>query len=236
MRAHTQRVCGQRTERFDVRFQFRIARLHAGKRLVTVHGCAAVSGHMFEAADHACMAHSVEHGAPQCGNLHRVAAEGAIADHIVGFGTTDIERRVIIDTYADQCQFAGHRLGIHPRRFDRAGGSDFEQTRKRLSRGVLRPFRRLHAHDPTAFLVDRYDQAVTAVDTAQIIRKRPHLFAIFAIAGKQDVACRIGVLEEGAFVGRQFEAGNAEDCGQHRRKNALLPAHWQATWRQEVWK
>jgi hypothetical protein len=53
------------------------------------------------------------------------------------------------------------------------------------------------------------------VERAQFVGQRPDLRPAFDIAPEQDVASRIGILEEGAFIGGEDKARKAEDGRKH---------------------
>ena len=202
MRAHPQRMRGERAEGFNIYLELCVARGDERQFLMRVAGGAAMARHVLEAADHACAAHPVEHGAAQRRHLQGIAAQGAVADHIVGFGAAHIERGVIIDRDSHLGQLAPHRFGIRARGLDRRSGRDIPKPRERFARRIALPFGRFHPRDTPAFLVDRDDQMLASVDRAQIVRQPAQLRTIGAIARKQDVTRRVRLGEEGALVGR----------------------------------
>jgi hypothetical protein len=66
-----------------------------------------------------------------------------------------------------------------------------------------------------ALLVDQDRQFATPGKRTQAVGQRLHLGAIAAIALEQDIAERIGITEKVAFLGGEFEPGDAEDDGFH---------------------
>ena len=62
------------------------------------------------------------------------------------------------------------------------------------------------ARHAATFLIHRDEQAIAPVDRAQIVGQRAQLIRVFAIAAKQNVARRIGLLKEGAFIRGQHRA------------------------------
>ena len=229
-------MSSQRAERLYVDRKFHIAGGDMRQLLVRIAGRTAMPRHMLEAPHDARTVHPVEHRAAERRDLHRFAAQRPVADHIVGFGATDIEGRVKIDRYAHFRKLAAHGLGIDACGLDCGSGSNIPQPGKCLASGIALPFRRFHPGDAATFLVDREYQAIAAMDRAQIVGQLAQLIAVIAIAREQDIARRIGLLEEGAFLGCQVEAGNAENGGRHARHGeANTPAaQARAVW--QVWK
>ena len=211
MRAHSQWMGRQSAEGLQVDRQILVTRCDAWQFLVRIAGCAAVSRHMLETADDACARHPVEHCAAQRSDLQRIAAQRAIADYIVCFLAAHVERRVVIYRDAHFRQFAAHCLGVGARGLDRGSGCDVPQPRESLARRIALPHGRLHARHAAAFLVDGDNQLLAPVNRAQVVGQPPQLRLVLAIAREQDVARRIGIGEEGAFLLRKRGAGNAEN-------------------------
>ena len=90
----------------------------------------------------------------QRGDLHRIAAQRAVADHVVRARLADIEHGMVIDRDAHFGQIERQRFGIGARRLDRAGRSDVVKLGEGCPGGIGGPFGRLHPRDAAAFLVD----------------------------------------------------------------------------------
>ncbi len=175
-------------------------------------------GHVLDAAGHPGARQPVEHRACQRRDLHRLAAERAVADHVVRARLAYVEQRGVIDRDPDFGEIVPERFGIGPRRLDRARRRHLPQPGERLAGRERFPFGRLHPRDPPAFLVDRHQQPLAPVDRAQLVGQRAQLRAVLDVAPEQDVAGRVGFAEESALVVGQRRTGQAEDRGRHGEK------------------
>ena len=185
---------------------------------------AAVARHVLDAAGHPARGQPFEDGTTDRGNLHRIAAQRAVADHVMRARHPEIERRVIIDRDAHRGEFQPHRRGARPRGLDRAGRGDVVKFGEGLAARIGRPVRRAQPCDPSAFLIDRHQQAFAPVNAPQVIGQRAQLLRVHAVAAEQDVACRIGLAEEGTLVSGEVRAAKTEDRRNHARSLAGKPA------------
>jgi hypothetical protein len=175
---------------------------------------------VLDAAGHSGTRQPVEHRAPERRDLHRLGAERAVADHVVRRRVPHIEQWRVIDGNADFGEIVPERLGIGARRLDRARRGQLPEPGESLAGRECLPLRRLHPRHAAAFLVDRDEQPLAAVDRAQIVGQRAQLGPVNDVAAEQDVAGRVGVAEESALVSGQRRTGQAEDRGRHASKIA----------------
>ena len=87
---------------------------------------------------------------------------------IVCAGLPYIKQRQAVDGNPDFCQIEPQRMGIRPRRLDRAGRRDVIKPVKRFASGIRRPDRRLHPGHAATFLIDQY-RGVPADGGAEIV-------------------------------------------------------------------
>ena len=217
MPGHRHRRIGKRLERGDIAFQFSRAGGDGRQFLVTVGHGAAMPRHVLDRADHARAGQPVQHRPANRRHTQRLAAIGAIADHIVGAGLANIEHGGVRASDADFGKVMTQRLGIGAGRLNRGSGGEVKQPVECRTGRIGQPFRRFHPRDPPAFLIDRDQQAVPSVQVAQTVGQRAKLGAAFDIAAEHDIARRVRVLEKGALVSGQGQTGQAEDSGRHGR-------------------
>ena len=79
--------------------------------------------------------------------------------------------------------------------------------------------------NPAAFLIDQDKSRFPAHRIPQIGHKSANLFGCFNIAGEQNKAQRIGIAEERALIGGQFQAGTTEYHGVCRTVRHHPPCH-----------
>ena len=170
---------------------------------------------MLDRADHPGAGQRVQHRPAQRRNAQRLAAIGAVPDHIMCAGLAHVEHGGVGAGNPDFGKVMAQRLGIGARCLDRGGGGNVVKPVERRPSGISQPFRRLHPRHPAAFLIDGDQQPVPPVNVAQGIGQRAQLGAAFHVAAKHDVARWIRILEKGAFVSSQGQTGQAENCGRH---------------------
>jgi hypothetical protein len=88
---------------------------------------------------------------------------------------------------------------ISAHRLDRRGWRGAIKVCELLGRGECRPFRRPHARDAPAFLIDQDRHVIAPTEIAQRVSQTQQLVLILAIAPEQDEARRLGVTEETAL-------------------------------------
>ena len=97
MRRHGHRGVGQCSEGRDILLQLLRVGIYHGQRFVTVHRRAAMARNMLHDAADPGVCQTVQHRAAQRGHLHRLRAQRAIPDHVMGAGLAHIEQRQTVD-------------------------------------------------------------------------------------------------------------------------------------------
>ena len=154
-------------------------------------------------------------------HLLDAAPVGAVADDVVGAFDRHVENRRAVGVDAELGEIGGQETRCLERRHHRrrmiarveraVGGGGRQRATQR------RP-QPLHA---SAFLVDQHEQIVGADRGAHVGDERADLRVIREVAGEEDEARRLRVLEESGFVARQLRARDTDDeSGAHHLSDA----------------
>ena len=117
--------------------------------------------------EHARRVKPVEDRAAERGDLHRLRSQRPVADDVGCARLADVEHRQAVDVDPDLIEHERQRPGVDSRRLDRARWRQLVEPVERFAAGEGRPFRRLHARNPAAFLVDQDRHFRPAGDVAR---------------------------------------------------------------------
>jgi hypothetical protein len=88
--------------------------------------------------------------------------------------------------------------------------------------------RRTQARDAATFLIDQNRGIVAAHGGAQIADQGAHLIRARAVAGEQDEAPRVGLVQQPPLIGAERASGDTDNRGRDRprRLNAGRQSSW----------
>ena len=173
-----------------------------------------MAGDVLDHAHRAARFEPVEHGAAERRHLHRLGAQGAVADHVVRAFLADIEQRQTIDVDPGLGEHHRQRLGIDPRRLDRRNRRFGVELGEAPTGREFGPFGRLQPRHPAAFLVDQDRQIVATGEIAQAVGQRLQLPRSAQLRAN-NMARRIRRAKQGTLIVGKGEAGKTEDRGKH---------------------
>jgi len=114
----------------------------------------AMARHMLDTACNAATRQAVQNAAPNRSDLLRIAAQSAIAYHVMRLSLSNIERGMVVDCNPHGCELQRHRLGACPGRLDRTGRGQSVEFVERFACRIISPVWGPQASDPATFLVD----------------------------------------------------------------------------------